>query len=43
MKKHTTVSKFGRKLMKLEIALATIYLALKILLVFVKLVAVMRA
>ncbi len=43
MKKQTPVSKFGRRLVRLEIALAIIYLALKILLIAVKLVAVMRA
>ncbi len=43
MKKHPRVSKFGRKMTRLELALSLFLLVLKILLIVIKLAAVLRA
>jgi len=43
MKKKEVISSFGRKMKRLEKALALILLVLKILLIFAKLVLILRA
>ncbi len=43
MEKHTRVSKFGKAIARLELALTIILIVLKILLLVLKLVAISRA
>jgi cell division protein FtsL len=43
MKKKEVISSFGRKMKRLEKALAILFLVLQILLIFAKLVAILRA